>query len=620
VQAGGQPEEMLGGDEGRSVGARLSGVRASLARAGEKLTPRRTELLCLVLLVAALIFLQGGAVLASLKYTLVPYRLNEDAQQQIFPFFRYLEPSSFRADYITDYYLSSYPLGYRLLYAVPTLLGIDPTRVSHALPHALWLFTVVGVGAVAHRLGGKLGAFCAMALVLGSNYYLGRIQGGLPRGFGFPILALSLVGLAYARVGWCVLGVLLGALFYPVAGAVSGLSLAALLLLPERSGFSVSGWSWRRRLLTVGATALLSVVLLLPSLLGTRRFGGAVRPQDIAEYPEAGPSGRYGSESRAPFPGFLASVPHAMDRALLGSADPWSPSARRWLLGNAKQVRLSANYRHATWGLLALVSLGGLGLLVRERAARRVALLGVASGVGYTLASLVLPFAYLPERYVAYSVPLVGTVAVATCVAGLFNASFAEGRRRWLRHASIAAYVAVVLSLFAGRITANAGVTVDLRHSRPLLDFISRLPQDALIAGWPKGMMNAVPYGARRPALLTQECHQAFHKGYVEEMRRRMLGLIDAYFATSPEPILRLREDFGVTHLLIERSHFRRHAPKYFLPFGDVIRAKREEAHGKKYEVIKQIAVAGVYSMGDYVLLDLSKIEARPVSGGAAIP
>jgi hypothetical protein len=616
VQAGGNPDGLLA-DDGRSLGARLRSVRASLAHVSARLTPRRTELLGLVLVAIVLMWLQGGAVLASVKATLLPYRLNGDAQQQIFPFFRYLEPNAFGSDYITNYYLSSYPLGYWALYAVPARLGIDPTRVSHALPHVLWICTVLGVGAVAHRLGGKLGAFCAMALALGSNVYLGRIQGGLPRGFGFPIMALALVGLAYARVGWCVLSVLLGALFYPVAGIVSGVSLAALLLLPERTGCSVSGWPWRRRLLTLGATGLLSVVLLLPSLFGTRRFGEAVRPRDVPEYPEAGQAGRYSSESRAPFPGFLPSVPGAMDQALVGTTDPWSPSARRWLLGKAKQPRLSQNYRRSTWALLAMVIAGGLGLLLREPAARRIALLGVAAGLGYTLAGLMLPFAYLPERYVAYAVPLLGTIAAATCVAGLFNASFAEGRRRWLRRAIIGAYVAAVLSLFAGRVTANAGLTVDLRRSKPLLDFIARLPLDAVVAGWPKGLMNAVPYAGRRPALLTHECHQAFHKGYIEEMRRRMGGLIEAYFATSPEPILRLREEFGVTHLLIERSHFGRRPPGYFRPFGALINAKRDEAQGKKYELPKLIRSAGVFSAGDYVLLDLSKIPPSSVTDAA---
>jgi hypothetical protein len=611
VQAGGNPDGLLSDDRGRSTPwARLRVGRELLVKCRAWLTPGRAEVACLALLAALLMWLQGGAVLASLDYTLDPYRLNGDAQQQIFPFFRYLESNAFRADYITDYYLSSYPIGYRALYALPAWFGVDPARLSRALPHALWVCTALGVGAVAHRIGGKLAAFCAMALVLGSNLYLGRIQGGLPRSFGFPIVALALVGLAYARVGWCVASILLGALFYPVAGVVSGFSLAALLLLPERSGFSVTGWSWRRRLSTLGGTALLSVALLVPSLIGTSRFGGAVRPADVAAYPEAGPAGRYSSESRAPWRGFLPSVPDAVSQALLGARSPWSLSTRRWLIGKKGTPPLRAvNYRRAMWGVLALVVVGGLGLLVREPAARRVALLGVAAGLGYNLAGLVLPFAYLPERYVAYAVPLLGTIAVTTCVAGLFNASFSQGPRRWIRLAVIAAHVLVLSALFAGRVSANAGITADLRGDRRIFEHISRLPEDALVAGWPQGLMNAVPYAGRRPALLTHECHQAFHKGYLDEMRRRMSGFLDAYFATSAEPLLRLRQEFGVTHLLMQRSHFGRRPPGYFRPFGEWISARTTAARGKKYELPKQIGSAGVFSSRDYVLIDLSKIE-----------
>jgi hypothetical protein len=93
--------------------------------------------------------------------------------------------------------------------------------------------------------------------------------------------------------------------------------------------------------------------------------------------------------------------------------------------------------------------------------------------------------------------------------------------------------------------------------------------------------------------------------------------LIEAYFATSLEPILRLREEFGVTHLLLERSHFGRRPPGYFRPFGTLINAKREEAQGKKYELPKLIRSAGVFSVGDHVLLDLSKIPPASVTDAA---
>ena len=579
------------------------------------LSPRNVEVLAWVVTLLAIYWLQGSAVLASLEFTLEPWRLNGDAQQQIFPFFRYLSPNAFQHDLIADYYLSSYPLGYRGLYWLGVRFGVDPTALSRALPHLLWLCTALGLGVTARKLGGRLAAFAALALALGSHLYLARIQGGLPRSFGFPCLALALVGLAYARASLCVAAVLIGALFYPVAGVISGLSLAGLLLLPERTGCSLTGWSWRRRLLTLGATGLTAIALLLPSALETGRYGAVVRPDDVAEYPEAGPGGRYSSESRPPFEGFFAGAPRVFDQALLGGVAPWSPRARSWLVGNAQVPSQSQHYRDVTWALLGLVVAGGAALLARERAARRVALLGVAAVLGHTLSRAVVPYAYLPERYVAYSVPLLGTLAVAACITGPFGAAFARGWRRWLAFGVQAAYTAALLGLFAGRVGSGVGLTHNLRRNQPLFDHILSLPENALIAGWPKGLMNAVAYAGRRPALLTHETHQAFHKGYVEEMRRRMRALVDAYFATSPEPLLRLARDYGVTHLLIEKGHFRR-PPGYFNPFGDYIR-ERVAAGSGRYLVPTIARSAAVFRQGDLVLIDLSKIEP---TAGAPLP
>lgn len=553
---------------------------------------------------------QGPAVLASIRQLLSPHRINDDAQQQIFPFYRYLESSAFATDYIADYYLACYPLGYWGLYAGAARLGIDPTAVSRSLPLLLWLVTVLGLGAVAHKLGGKLAALAAMGLALGSGIYMGRIAGGLPRGFGFPILAMALVGLAYARVWWCAACVIAGALFYPVAGVVSGLSLAGVLLLPRAMGITTNYWTWRRRITLIGGTAALAIVLLLPSAISCGRFGEVVRPSDITEFPEAGPGGRFSSESRAPFPGFFKSCQAPLDKALLGGWRPWATAPRAWLLDGQKQPRNSARYRATMDALLILVLLGGVGLFAHEAAARRVLVLGVASVVGYTVARLVVPFAYLPDRYVAYAVPLLGTLAVSTCVSGLFPPSFKQGWRRWVKWAVLATYIAGLLWLLGGRVSPNAGLSVDLRRDRKVLRAIAALPEEAVVAGWPRGLMNRVPYASRRRALITHETHQAFHKGYIEEMRKRMRGLLAAYFATSPEPLVRLRDELGVTHLLLERGHLGRKAPSYFRPYSTWVAEHRAAAKGRGYELPRQIPAASVLSYKGYELIDLSRIEA----------
>jgi hypothetical protein len=111
---------------------------------------------------------------------------------------------------------------------------------------------------------------------------------------------------------------------------------------------------------------------------------------------------------------------------------------------------------------------------------------------------------------------------------------------------------------------------------------------------------------------MTVETHQVFHEGYTLEMRRRMDAIINAYFATSLEPIVRLRDEFGVTHLLVEREHFDERPPGYFVPFDRWIRRRRAAARPKEYELPKHIEMAGVFSHSGTVLLDLSRIRSVP--------
>lgn len=587
-------------------------MQAWIGRIREWLAPR-SSLIGWAAVLAIVVWFQGRALLDSVEYTFGPLRLNDDARQQIFPFFRYIDrPSAFDTDYVANYYLACFPLGYWLLYAGTAKLGIDPVLTSHVLPHLLWLLTAVGLAAVAHKLAGKLGALCMLALCLGSDVYLRRMGGGLPRSFGFPVLTLALVGLAYARERVCVAAVLVGALFYPVTGVIAGLALAGALLLPQRAGCSMSSRTLRGRLIVLSATAAVSIAVLLPSLLESQQFGSAVRPSELVEYPEIGPGGRYWDNSRPPFKGFLKSIPDALHPALLAAAEPWSPAARSWLVGEAERPWEAPNYRRVLWGLLVLGVAGGLGLLLREPAARRVALLGVASAVGYNVAVVAMPYAYLPERYSVYSGALLGTLVISTCAAGLLPVSRLGDKWRRLRAPLIGAQVALVLWLFAGRVPEAAGVNIDLTRDKPLMDAIAALPTESFIAVWPRGIANNIAYATRRRVFVTFETHQAFHRGYIEEMRGRMRALIDAYFATSPEPIERLREQYGVTHLLIQKSHFKRRPPTYFKPFDGWIQAARQAARGQRYELPGQISAASVYRFRDFELLDLSRLASRP--------
>jgi len=284
-----------------------------------------------VVVLGALGIVYGPALAMHIGRGVDPQVFNDDARQQIYPFFRYADSSLFPNDYIGDYYLDNLPIGFRALYTISAPL-IDPAVSNKIVMYLMLLITILGLGVAANRLGGKVAAWAAMSLALGASLYIDRMGGGLPRAFGFPILACALAALAYGRVKWLAALVCLGACFYPIAGVLVGFATTfLLLLLPASDRGDAKDWDLRRRLGFLAIVAGASFFLLLPTILGSSRYAPVLTAEDVAEYPEAGPGGRYAPDSRAPYESFFDSASKAVARGLVGAGKPWVAPVFEWI-------------------------------------------------------------------------------------------------------------------------------------------------------------------------------------------------------------------------------------------------------------------------------------------------
>jgi hypothetical protein len=90
-------------------------------------------------------------------------------------------------------------------------------------------------------------------------------------------------------------------------------------------------------------------------------------------------------------------------------------------------------------------------------------------------------------------------------------------------------------------------------------------------------------------------------------MRRRMTALIDAYFASTSAPLLRLRDEFGVTHLVVDRRLYYR-PPRYFQPFPAEIEAAFHSSQGRWW-VLEHAADLGAKTDGPYLTIDLAALD-----------
>jgi hypothetical protein len=413
----------------------------------------------------------------------------------------------------------------------------------------------------------------AVCFLFSTAALMARMTGGSSRAFAFPILAACAYGLASGKPRAIAIATVAGAAFYPPAGVLAGVALVVDLGVrrqSRRSGTYQSG-GWRHRTPRLAATVVLSLALLLPMMIASRGYGS----NQVARFPEAGPHGRYSPADRPPFPNVLEASYRALDWGLKPAGSRFVPPALQGE-GIARAIVLA----FAMVGLLFF--------------ARPLLALPVASLLLYVAAVWLSPRLFIPTRYVAYSLVLLPAIAIPAVT---FRVT-----RQWI---AIAACIALLL-VIGGRGSGTAGFSVNARPEAMLYERIALIDDAKVIAGWPAGPIDNVPYLSHKPALVTYETHAAFHTEALTVMRARMLALIDAYFATSSAPLIRLREQFGVTHLLIDKRHFADAPPGYFAPFDGAIRNAVQRMNGQTPEVARH---APVFTFGPYLMLDLREVR-----------
>ncbi len=604
--------------------SKIAGVCAEIISRLEKFLSRRAGKatmyvagLCFVALVVNTLWMDN--LIENWERSLDPVIYEGDVTQQVVPFFLWDGEPQFEDDYAATYFLDCLPIGFKGLYVAGARLW-HPEDLSTHLPYVLWLLTAIGLSIAAYRFTGWGGVLFALCFCVGADLFLRRMLGGLPRGFAFPLIALGLAALATGRPRFLAALTVVGAAFYPAAGVTLGFSLALwLFVLPKEDG---PGWSRTRGAIWVVGTAVASAVVLAPAMIGSGRYGTVITRDDVEEFPEAGPGGRYSPRDRAPFLGF---VPEALRLAEETVAFPgttlfkWGKwrrirkqdeDKREYEYMRSEEYKTKRTRKQRDWlsivCLLAVVA--WLRLFATNSAARRVGVVLLAGWLVHVLACQFPPRLYLPPRYATYLIPPWVVVIIAAAPAGLYSILIPRSARV-VRRTIVAAVALLGMISFAADVSVEAAGKDRFPDDRGVFRIIRRLPRDSVVAGFPIGLMDHVPYRTRRRAFINAETHQAFHTAFVVEMRKRMRALIAAYFASSTAPMIKLKQQHGVTHLLVDTRHLD-HPPKYFKPFNRAVDLAFSRNRKIGFEALRpDMPVAAVSR--HYRLIDLSQLSHR---------
>lgn len=511
-----------------------------------------------------------------------------DLRQQGFQFYRANHPNIFANDLVYDSMRAYLPplhfwLGLALTYPTD-----NPMLTAHILMSVQLLIACVGLFAAVRRLVGVVPASVSVMLFLNSRALIGLMAGGLPRGWIAPVLAvyLYLIVSSSPSQRWRVWAWLfISALLNPVATAI--LLLANSLVYGVRFFLGAERVTYFKRvLLPFGLLALCVVGLLW---ITTRR------PPEL---------------------GTMATLEHASGLqgfSKLGGRFPLLPLSAPWdefqtvglqvFTGPWRSLSNSQAAMVPVILLIVVMLLAG-GVLFRLLQGRKFSELfdpelvcfGCAVAICYSLSREFAFSLYIPERYLG--MPL-GIFFVAFIPVLVFRLCCERGceRRGGGRtgDSELAPSKIQLLGMVAltSAVFASAGIgtrgpemfEVCYRQRAELWDFLqTQTPPDALIAGHPT-LLDGVQLFARRSGFITTETAHPFYDTYYAEVKRRIVVVFTAHYATDWRTFYKLLAPEKIDYFVFRNASFKPealHRTVYQIPFINLLK-RLNSKHLTKY-------------------------------------
>ncbi|MBF0383595.1 MAG: hypothetical protein HQL69_21445 [Magnetococcales bacterium] len=561
----------------------------------------------------------GPVLLENYERAKNPYIYSSDARQSISYFYKHQDPDLFPDTYALEYFNELEAYGYRAFFKIGSYF-MDVGRLSKVLPFVLLGLTLTFLALAAFQISGLAGAWAVVAISLSSGFLLQALGGATPRAFAYPLVVLAIYALTLGRIYLLFLCVVAGTLFYPMAGVLIGANIVAVLfLLPKEDRGDAKEWSLKKRVLLTLGLIILSLSILQPQMSGLKeKYGRSFTQDDCSTVPEIGLEGRMGA-----IEGMCGDIPHLPEELLAHSkhAILFVYGAKTWSIDHYELAQIMLRDAIGNldrddlltiiiW-LFVTVGISYRAFWKNDSVIRRWLSLLAVSCVAYIIARAFVPTFYFPNRYLYPVGPLfILFIFAATHITPeLLAKKFPRLNQKWIKPYLIVGVTITLLLFLGSHGNPNGGLPNDRQFNKQIYKFVATLPKDVVIAGWPKGALEDLPLITQRQNFASHSHHHTFHLGFVLEMRRRTTALINAYFATSIEPIKNLKDSYGVTHLIIHKALFKDYPPRHFSPFFKMAIKKREMGRKDGFEALRQAEFAAVFKWQDYVILDLSLLK-----------
>ncbi|MFH1360501.1 MAG: hypothetical protein ABIJ41_05635 [Candidatus Omnitrophota bacterium] len=536
---------------------------------------------------------------------------------------QYQDAELFKDDLLTQAAKYSWPWGYNFLYYLSSFF-FEPVFFGTLLTIFLLTLAAYYIFKIGREIAGNYVGFLSALVFLLTPTYASRMAGGLTRTFAYPFLVMFLYYFIKKDYAKTLLALILQCLFYPMVFLLSILIyLFSFIEIPfHKKSFQLSnpkikylrGRGVSDPEILSGAPTLVETESKDPLTRdpSTRPSGSLPGPRLS---PRSGGAGRVSPSERIPrglkyfllsivICGLILGPKHLLSYDLqIGKAftkkemlhqPEFYRGIGRWNHGlpiaplhfevekNTEEgnifflsiskysQKLSKPLR--TFGFW-LILLAMIFFVAWEAFKKRICFpaalwfLLLSSVLMYKLADIFLFKLYVPNRYIAYPVPIISLLLFSVTLGQLMTKIKTDHLKRICQ-------VLVIFLLLASFHIDRGSYLIDESANQDLYHYLNTLPRNVMIAAHPL-LADNIPLYAQRKVFVNDETAVPLFDKYWNTIKKRLFIFFDLYYADNPLLTYKYCLDHHIDYLVVREGDFEKDFLKrgsfYFYPFNPFI-------------------------------------------------
>ena len=478
---------------------------------------------------AASILLATLFSLSGFGLSLGDYTIQDDARQHVFWLQRLGDRNLFPNDLIADYFSSVAPAGYKFIYWLANLLGVEPLAFNKILPLLLGIGTSIYLFLVTISIFPiPIAGFFACLLLNQNLWLLDDLVSGTPRAFLYILFLGFVYHLLQKQLLPCILFIALQGLFYPQTVLISAGILCLNLITQKDKNLYIAG-------------LIAAIVTASIYKLQTAEFSEVITLAQARQLPEFAPGGRSTFFSYNPLQFWLVAkqsgwFPFEWQYFLMSAFGLFLPLIAKFPRQFPLVKQLNSHSR-IIWQIL------------------------LTSFAWYCLAHLLLFRLHLPSRYSQHTWRMaIALLAGMTITILLHELIIKIASYSHLKQGLIIAIAIFVLLCPTYAVQAYPYRLGYITAPSPeLYQFLQQQPKDITIATL-SSEADFIPSFAKRSVLTAREYSIPYHWDYYKQIRQRTRDLITAQYSLDIEDIIQFSDRYDVDLWLLDRAAF---VPEY---------------------------------------------------------